>query len=101
MVQKVLLGPNKVKPAEVRSLRFAAPPFTPTALLPYSPSPSSHPHPSPQAEEFLSYVPFWPSSPSNGLEEWGNPAAPEKGDIHYWGVWHGAQGFQKYLEIKV
>jgi len=43
---------------------------------------------------------FWPSSPSNGLSQWGNPAEPSRGDIHYWGVWHGNKPFSVYLEIK-
>lgn len=34
-------------------------------------------------------VPTMPSSPSNGHNRWGNPAQPDRGDMHYWGVWHG------------
>uniref|UniRef100_A0A6B2KY47 beta-mannosidase n=1 Tax=Arcella intermedia TaxID=1963864 RepID=A0A6B2KY47_9EUKA len=44
-------------------------------------------------------VPFWPSSPSNGIDKWMNPALTESGDSHCWGIWHGSQGFQEYLKI--
>eukprot|EP01125_Pyxidicula_operculata_P013361 TRINITY_DN442_c0_g2_i1.p1 TRINITY_DN442_c0_g2~~TRINITY_DN442_c0_g2_i1.p1 ORF type:complete len:891 (+),score=137.38 TRINITY_DN442_c0_g2_i1:120-2792(+) len=44
-------------------------------------------------------IPYWSSSPSNGMNQWMNPALQERGDIHYWGVWHGSKGFQEYLKI--
>jgi beta-mannosidase len=43
---------------------------------------------------------FWPSSPSNGVKQWGNPAEHARGDIHYWAVWHGNKPFSAYMEIK-
>jgi beta-mannosidase len=39
--------------------------------------------------------PYWPSSPSLG---WGNPESLNRGDSHYWGVWHGQEPFQVYAE---
>jgi len=40
---------------------------------------------------------YWPSSPSNGPDEWGNPQDITRGDAHYWGVWHGQKPFTDYL----
>lgn len=38
---------------------------------------------------------YWPSSPSSGgcLDE---PQDPERGDVHYWDVWHGNKPFSDY-----
>ena len=38
---------------------------------------------------------YWPSSPSSGgsLEE---PNDPNRGDVHYWAVWHGLKPFTDY-----
>ncbi|MFC1791004.1 glycoside hydrolase family 2 protein, partial [Gemmatimonadota bacterium] len=33
---------------------------------------------------------YWPSSPSLG---WGDPESLNRGDSHYWGVWHGREPF--------
>ena len=38
---------------------------------------------------------YWPSSPSLG---WGNPESLNRGDSHYWGVWHGQEPFQVFAE---
>ena len=38
--------------------------------------------------------PYWPSSPSSNLEA--DSDSPETGDVHYWGVWHGALPFSEY-----
>jgi beta-mannosidase len=38
--------------------------------------------------------PYWPSSPSANLETMPNSA--ENGDMHYWGVWHGAEPFEAF-----
>ncbi len=38
---------------------------------------------------------YWPSSPSLG---WGNPESLNRGDSHYWGVWHGEEPFQVFTE---
>lgn len=43
--------------------------------------------------------PYWPSSPSNGINEWGNSQDQTKGDMHYWKVWHGNCQFSEYLKI--
>jgi beta-mannosidase len=39
--------------------------------------------------------PYWPSSPSLG---WGNPESLNRGNSHYWGVWHGREPFEVYAE---
>jgi beta-mannosidase len=38
---------------------------------------------------------YWPSSPSLG---WGDPESMNRGDSHYWGVWHGQEPFEVFLE---
>ncbi|MGD2122905.1 MAG: glycoside hydrolase family 2 protein, partial [Gemmatimonadota bacterium] len=38
---------------------------------------------------------YWPSSPSLG---WGDPESLNRGDSHYWGVWHGQEDFQVFAE---
>ncbi|MBT8395913.1 MAG: glycoside hydrolase family 2 protein, partial [Gemmatimonadetes bacterium] len=38
---------------------------------------------------------YWPSSPSLG---WGDPKSLNRGDSHYWGVWHGQEPFQVFAE---
>ena len=45
-------------------------------------------------------LPYWPSSPSNGPEEYGDPNDPTRGDVHYWEVWHGGKPFRQYLTVK-
>ncbi len=43
--------------------------------------------------------PFWLSSPSN--DEFGEkPGDPDRGDVHYWDVWHKHQPFSNYLTVK-
>ncbi|PRP77216.1 beta-mannosidase [Planoprotostelium fungivorum] len=44
-------------------------------------------------------TPFWPSSPTNGSQVWGNPQEFSRGDIHYWGVWHGNQPFTAFHKV--
>jgi len=44
--------------------------------------------------------PFWPSSPSNGIQEWGDPQDPTRGDVHFWDVWHGGKPFEAYLKAR-
>ncbi len=39
--------------------------------------------------------PYWPTSPSLG---WGDPESLNRGDSHYWGVWHGQEPFQVFAE---
>jgi beta-mannosidase len=38
---------------------------------------------------------YWPSSPSSG-GSLDNPTAPDRGDVHYWEVWHGNKPFSDY-----
>ncbi|WP_436925767.1 beta-mannosidase [Halosimplex amylolyticum] len=38
---------------------------------------------------------YWPGSPSSGPDEL-EPYVFEKGDIHYWDVWHQGQPFEDY-----
>lgn len=38
---------------------------------------------------------YWPSSPSLG---WGDPESLNRGDSHYWGVWHGREPFRVFTE---
>lgn len=40
-------------------------------------------------------VSYWPNSPTTG---WGRPAAYERGDVHYWGVWWGRAPFETYRD---
>ena len=39
--------------------------------------------------------PYWPSSPSSG-GAFDQPSAPNRGDVHYWTVWHGDKPFTEY-----
>jgi len=38
---------------------------------------------------------YWPSSPSLG---WGDPESLNRGDSHYWGIWHGREPFTVFTE---
>jgi beta-mannosidase len=38
---------------------------------------------------------YWPSSPSSG-QAFQNPGGQERGDAHYWDVWHGRKPFSAY-----
>jgi beta-mannosidase len=38
---------------------------------------------------------YWPSSPSLG---WGDPESLNRGDSHYWGIWHGREPFEVFAE---
>jgi beta-mannosidase len=40
---------------------------------------------------------YWPSSPSNGLRAYDDPQDPTRGDVHFWGVWHGQGDYLDYL----
>jgi len=48
---------------------------------------------------------YWPSSPSNGgiFREGGrdflNPNSPDRGDSHYWMVWHAGKRFSAYRKF--
>ena len=41
---------------------------------------------------------YWPSSPSSG-GAFENPNAPDRGDVHYWDVWHGLKPFTEYRKF--
>jgi beta-mannosidase len=45
--------------------------------------------------EVCSYIDYWPASPSSGgyFEE---PNHPDKGDVHYWDVWHGRKNYTEF-----
>jgi beta-mannosidase len=38
---------------------------------------------------------YWPSSPSLG---WGDPESLNRGDSHYWGIWHGREPFEVFTQ---
>ena len=38
---------------------------------------------------------YWPSSPSSG-GSFDRPDDPDRGDVHYWEVWHGLKPFTEY-----
>ncbi|MEG6612135.1 glycoside hydrolase family 2 protein [Pseudoclostridium thermosuccinogenes] len=38
---------------------------------------------------------YWPASPSSG-GSFDNPNDPDRGDVHYWDVWHGNKPFDEY-----
>ncbi len=43
---------------------------------------------------------FCPGSPCNGpRDDMDGPNHPHRGDIHYWGVWHGGQPFRSFGEV--
>jgi len=41
--------------------------------------------------------PYWPSSASSGIP-FSNPNGQQRGDTHYWDVWHGRKPFTAYRE---
>lgn len=41
---------------------------------------------------------YWPSSPSSG-GTFDKPSDPERGDVHYWDVWHGNKPFTEYRKF--
>jgi len=44
---------------------------------------------------------FWPSSPSSGPDDYGdNWHSDNRGDMHYWSVWHERKSFDAYQKIK-
>lgn len=38
---------------------------------------------------------YWPASPSSG-GAFDEPNSPDRGDVHYWAVWHGNKPFSEY-----
>ena len=44
---------------------------------------------------------FWPTSPCNGPRDSGRESIDIiRGDLHFWGVWHGGQPFSRFTEIR-
>ncbi len=41
---------------------------------------------------------YWPSSPSSG-GNFDNPSDENRGDVHYWDVWHGNKPFTEYRKF--
>ncbi|MCL1963633.1 MAG: glycoside hydrolase family 2 protein, partial [Firmicutes bacterium] len=41
---------------------------------------------------------YWPASPSSG-GSFDEPNAPDRGDVHYWDVWHGEKPFTEYRKF--
>ena len=66
------------KPSEVRDYLFMYERIIPEILREYDP------------ETF-----YWPASPSSG-GSFDNPNDPNRGDVHYWEVWHGNKPFAEY-----
>ena len=42
---------------------------------------------------------YWPSSPSSG-GSFEAPNDPDRGDVHYWDVWHGLKPFTEYRKFR-
>lgn len=42
---------------------------------------------------------YWPSSPSSG-GSFDNPQDENRGDVHYWAVWHGEKPFTAYRDYR-
>jgi len=42
---------------------------------------------------------YWPSSPSSG-GSFDEPDSPDRGDVHYWDVWHGNKPFTEYRKYR-
>ena len=42
--------------------------------------------------------PYWPASPSSG-GSFDAPQDPDRGDVHYWDVWHGLKPFTEYRKF--
>ncbi|MCA9744416.1 glycoside hydrolase family 2 protein, partial [candidate division KSB1 bacterium] len=46
-------------------------------------------------QQICPQIAYWPASPSSG-GGFDRPNAPERGDVHYWEVWHGNKPFTDY-----
>ena len=46
-------------------------------------------------EEYDPQTFYWPASPSSG-GAFDEPNSPDRGDVHYWKVWHGNRPFSEY-----
>lgn len=66
------------KPSEVRDYLFMYERIIPKVLKQYDPAAF-----------------YWPSSPSSG-GSFDYPQDPDRGDVHFWQVWHGDKPFSEY-----
>lgn len=66
------------KPSEVRDYLFMYERIIPQILKKYDPATF-----------------YWPSSPSSG-GSFDEPQSPDRGDVHFWQVWHGNKPFTEY-----
>lgn len=49
-------------------------------------------------KEYAPQVFYWPASPSSG-GSFDNPQDENRGDVHYWDVWHGNKPFSEYRKF--
>lgn len=49
-------------------------------------------------EEYAPQVYYWPASPSSG-GSFDDPRDENRGDVHYWDVWHGNKPFSEYRKF--
>ncbi|WP_026652368.1 beta-mannosidase [Butyrivibrio proteoclasticus] len=49
-------------------------------------------------KEYAPYVTYWPASPSSG-GAFDEPNDENRGDVHYWDVWHGNKPFSEYRKF--
>ncbi|MDN5314056.1 MAG: beta-mannosidase [Clostridiales bacterium] len=70
------------KPSELRDYLFMYERILPQVLAKYDP------------DTF-----YWPASPSSG-GSFDDPQSPDRGDVHYWDVWHGNKPFSEYRKFK-
>jgi beta-mannosidase len=50
-------------------------------------------------EEEVPSLPYWSASPSSGGDRL-DPETEDRGDIHYWGVWHEGKPFSAFLDTQ-
>jgi len=49
-------------------------------------------------KQYAPQVYYWPASPSSG-GSFDNPRDENRGDVHYWDVWHGNMPFSEYRKF--
>ncbi len=49
-------------------------------------------------KQYAPQVYYWPASPSSG-GSFDNPRDENRGDVHYWDVWHGNKPFSQYRKF--
>lgn len=50
-------------------------------------------------KKYAPQVYYWPASPSSG-GSFDNPMDENRGDVHYWDVWHGNKPFSEYRKFR-